>query len=364
MARVQTFAHRTRTPQTRTPHTPLISATHALPYMRSGHRGGRNTFIGWYTEQMSEGGVKEVIFRDLSGELSPTVSLLVEQAKNRVHRQRFHTWSQAGHDMCAGYRWRLETSWHYAGVQFQSPMGPGWVQVGLVASHLNNTKIIDIREVNITRHFKYSLLVAAGLSCRYHQCRQVRTAGVPHDRKGGHLVCCNARKDRVWWPAGWKARELRVTLSEGPEDDTTARMESDLWGMTSGNNPDYFGGLEKLNSLDKLEVQGRSKSSRLGSCNPQQRFRRAPAFIRRYPRPTYIPRQHSLSPILKSCALRQETTAAEVLIVWTRLERLRMRNSGHVSGLDSNPAASSGAHRLHVNLVQMEIPTENTKELG
>jgi hypothetical protein len=81
MAWVQKFAHRTRTPQTRTPHTPLRSATRALPYMRSGHRGGRNTFIGWYTEQMSEGGVKEAICRDLSG---PTVSLLVELAKNRV----------------------------------------------------------------------------------------------------------------------------------------------------------------------------------------------------------------------------------------------------------------------------------------
>jgi hypothetical protein len=66
MARVQKFAHRTRTTQTCTPHTPPRSATLALPYMRSGNRGGRNVFIGWYTEQMSEGGVKEAIWGDLS----------------------------------------------------------------------------------------------------------------------------------------------------------------------------------------------------------------------------------------------------------------------------------------------------------
>ncbi|KAJ7320938.1 hypothetical protein DFH08DRAFT_818762 [Mycena albidolilacea] len=62
-----------------------------------------------------------------------------------------------------------------------------------------------------------------------------------------------------------------------------------------------------------------------GSQDPEiaHLLRRAPTFIRCYPRPTYIPRQHSIAPILKSCALRQETTGVEVLIVWTRWWRAR-----------------------------------------
>ncbi|KAJ7800568.1 hypothetical protein B0H14DRAFT_3490522 [Mycena olivaceomarginata] len=77
-----------------------------------------------------------------------------------------------------------------------------------------------------------------------------------------------------------------------------------------------------------------------------------PAFVRCYRHPTYIPGQHSLAPTLKSCALRQETISR------SGGAGSLDKNAGRMCGLDSNRAASSGADRLHVNLVQMVAELE------
>ncbi|KAJ7884293.1 hypothetical protein B0H14DRAFT_2564357 [Mycena olivaceomarginata] len=79
-------------------------------------------------------------------------------------------------------------------------------------------------------------------------------------------------------------------------------------------------------------------------AQPPQRLRRASAFacppFVTIPVLSYITRQYSLAPPLKSYALRQESAGAE--------------GAGSLDK-DANRAASSGADRLHVNSVQMIV---------